>query len=49
MTYKFRFFIRGKFLFARQYEASCITVAWKMAKAEANEYPTNQFIEIANI
>lgn len=49
MKYKFRFYIGGKFKFERTYEASDITAAWKLAKSEANNYPTNKFIEIANI
>ena len=49
MKYKFRFYISGKFKFERSYEALDITLAWKMAKAEASEYPTNKFIEIAHI
>jgi hypothetical protein len=49
MKYKFRFYISGKFKFERIYEAENISIAWKMAKAEANEYPTNKFIEISNI
>jgi hypothetical protein len=48
-TFKFNFYIAGKFKFARTYEAENISVAWKMAHTEANEYPSKQFIEIANI
>ena len=47
--FKFNFYIAGKFKFTRAYEAESISAAWKMAHAEADEYPTKQFIEIANI
>jgi hypothetical protein len=47
--FKFRFYISGKFKFERTYKANNICDAWKMAHKEANEYPTNKFIEIANI
>lgn len=47
--FNFNFYIAGKFKFARAYEAKDISAAWKMAHAEANKYPSKQFIEIANI
>jgi hypothetical protein len=47
--FKFNFFISGKFKFTRTYEAQDISAAWKMAHAEADNYPTKKFIEIANI
>jgi hypothetical protein len=46
--YKFRFYISGKFKFERTYITDSISNAWKMAHNEADEYPTNKFIEIAN-
>ena len=49
MEYKFNFYISGKFKFSRTYQANDISVAWKMAHSEANNYPSNKFIEIANI
>ena len=47
--YKFRFYISGKFKWERIYTTDSISTAWKMAHKEADEYPTNKFIEIANI
>ena len=47
--FKFNFYIRGKFKFTRTYQADSLSAAWKLAHREAAEYPTNQFIEIANI
>ena len=49
MEYKFNFYISGKFKFSRTYQANDISAAWKMAHSEANNYPSNKFIEIANI
>ena len=48
-TYKFNFYISGKFKFSRTFNADNISEAWKLAHNEANNYPTNKFIEIANI
>jgi len=49
LEYKFNFYISGKFKFSRTYQAENISIAWKMAHREADIYPTNKFIEIANI
>ena len=48
-SYKFRFYISGKFKFERVYEADSISTAWKLAHQEAADYPSRKFIEIANI
>lgn len=47
--FKFRFYISNKFKFERIYETMSLSDAWKLAHKEADEYPTNKFIEIANI
>ncbi len=47
--YTFRFYIGGKFKFERKYTTDTISEAWKLAHKEADEYPTNKFIEISNI
>ena len=48
-SYKFRFYISNKFKFERDFEATSLSEAWKLAHAEADAYPTKKFIEIANI
>lgn len=47
--FKFRFYISNKFKFEREYEAMNLSEAWKLAHQEADNYPTNKYIEIANI
>lgn len=49
IEYIFNFYIGGKFKFSRKYQTNTLSEAWKMAHREADEYPTNKFIEIANI
>jgi hypothetical protein len=48
--YKFRFYISGQVWSLKGYTLRMIYLpTWKMAHKEADEYPTNKFIEIANI
>ena len=47
--FKFRYYISGKFKFERTITANDISEAWKLAHIEADKYPTNKFIEIANV
>ena len=47
-TFRFRFYL-GKKTWERTYKSLTITAAWKMSHAEAADYPSSQFIEIANL